>query len=36
MNVSQALERARDEVQPLPEVQRFLAFIEDSERGIGF
>ena len=36
MNVSQALERARDEVQPLPDVQYFLQFIEDSQRGIGF
>jgi UDP-N-acetylglucosamine acyltransferase len=36
LNVSQALERARAELQPLPEVQHFLQFIEDSQRGIGF
>ena len=33
-NVSQALERARQELRPLPEVERFLSFIESSERGI--
>jgi UDP-N-acetylglucosamine acyltransferase len=36
LNVSQALERARAELQPLPDVQHFLQFIEDSQRGIGF
>lgn len=36
LNVSQALERARAELQPLPEVTAFLTFIEESERGIGF
>lgn len=36
LNVSQALARARGEVQDLPEVQHFLQFIEDSQRGIGF
>jgi len=36
LNVSQALSRARSEVQDLPEVQHFLGFIEDSQRGIGF
>jgi UDP-N-acetylglucosamine acyltransferase len=36
LNVSQALERARAELQPLPEVTRFLRFIEESQRGIGF
>ena len=36
LNVSQALARARSEVQALPEVQNFLGFIEDSQRGIGF
>ena len=36
LNVSQALDRARAELQPLPEVQHFLQFIEDSQRGIGF
>jgi UDP-N-acetylglucosamine acyltransferase len=34
LNVSQALERARGELQPFPEVQHFLSFIEASERGI--
>lgn len=36
LNVSQGLERARKEVQPLVEVQHFLDFIEQSDRGIGF
>ncbi|MCU0618748.1 MAG: acyl-ACP--UDP-N-acetylglucosamine O-acyltransferase [Gemmatimonadaceae bacterium] len=36
LNVSQGLERARKEVQPLAEVQHFLDFIEQSDRGIGF
>ena len=36
LNVSQALERARAELQPLPDVVHFLQFIEDSQRGIGF
>lgn len=36
LNVSQALERARNELQPLPEVNHFLEFIEASERGVGF
>lgn len=34
LNVSQALERARAELTPTPELQRFLQFIEESERGI--
>lgn len=34
LNVSQALERARSELQPLPEIELFLAFIEQSERGV--
>jgi UDP-N-acetylglucosamine acyltransferase len=34
LNVSQGLARAREEVEPLPEVERFLAFVEGSERGI--
>lgn len=34
LNVSQALERARAELTGAPEVQRFLQFIEESERGI--
>lgn len=36
MNLSQALARARAELQQFAEVQHFLAFIEASERGIGF
>jgi UDP-N-acetylglucosamine acyltransferase len=34
LNVSQGLARARAEVEPLPEVERFLTFVEGSERGI--
>ena len=34
MNLSQALERARSELPPLPEVERFVAFVESSERGV--
>ena len=33
LNVSQAMERARTELQPLPEVEHFLHFLEDTERG---
>ena len=33
-NVSQALERARAELQPSAEVDAFLSFIEESERGV--
>ena len=33
LNVSQAMTRARTELQPLPEIEHFLAFLEDSERG---
>ena len=36
LNVTQAMARARAELQPLPEVTAFLTFIEESERGIGF
>jgi UDP-N-acetylglucosamine acyltransferase len=36
VNVSQGLVRARQEVEPLPEVERFLTFVEGSERGILF
>jgi len=36
LNVSQAMSRARAELQPLAEVTAFLTFIEESERGIGF
>jgi UDP-N-acetylglucosamine acyltransferase len=34
LNLSQALERARNELPSLPEVERFLAFVESSERGV--
>ena len=33
-NLSQAVERARNEVEPLPEVKRFLDFVQSSERGV--
>ena len=36
LNVTQALERARAELQPFPEVTHFLDFIERSDRGVGF
>src|SRR5688572_4777998 len=36
LNVSQAMERARAELHPLPEVEYFLQFIEESQRGVGF
>jgi UDP-N-acetylglucosamine acyltransferase len=34
LNLSQALERARTELPGLPEVERFVAFVETSERGV--
>ena len=34
LNITQALARARSELHPYPEVERFLAFIEESERGV--
>jgi UDP-N-acetylglucosamine acyltransferase len=36
LNLSQGVERARQELQPLSEVQHFLDFIEQSQRGVGF
>lgn len=33
-NVTQALERARDELELVPEVERFIRFFEESERGV--
>jgi UDP-N-acetylglucosamine acyltransferase len=33
LNVSQAMERARTELSPIPEVEHFLSFLEASERG---
>jgi UDP-N-acetylglucosamine acyltransferase len=34
LNLSQAIERARLELPMLPEIQRFLAFVETSGRGV--
>jgi len=34
LNLSQALERARTDLPAFPEVERFLAFVESSERGV--
>jgi UDP-N-acetylglucosamine acyltransferase len=34
LNIRQALERAEAELQPFPEVQEFLSFIQASDRGI--
>lgn len=34
LNVSQALERARSELAPLPEVEMLIRFVEESERGV--
>jgi UDP-N-acetylglucosamine acyltransferase len=34
MNISQALERARQELGTSPEMERLLTFIEQSERGV--
>jgi UDP-N-acetylglucosamine acyltransferase len=34
LNLSQAMERARGELPVVPEVERFLAFVESSERGV--
>jgi UDP-N-acetylglucosamine acyltransferase len=36
LNLRQAVERARAELQMMPEVQDFLAFIEASQRGVSF
>lgn len=33
-NLSQAAERARIDIPPSPEVERFIAFVESSERGV--
>lgn len=33
-NTSQALARARDELRELPEIETFLAFFEESDRGV--
>jgi UDP-N-acetylglucosamine acyltransferase len=34
LNLSQALERARSDLPAFPEVERFLTFVESSERGV--
>ena len=34
LNVSQALERIKTEIKPIPEIQHLVDFIESSERGI--
>jgi UDP-N-acetylglucosamine acyltransferase len=34
LNLSQALERSRVELKPMPDVQHFLSFLEGSERGV--
>jgi UDP-N-acetylglucosamine acyltransferase len=34
LNVSQAVERVRDELPASPELETFLSFVEESERGI--
>jgi UDP-N-acetylglucosamine acyltransferase len=34
LNLSQAIDRARTEVAPLPEVERFLEFVSSSQRGV--
>lgn len=36
LNLSQALKQAHDAVTQIPEVTEFLAFIEESQRGVGF
>ena len=34
LNLSQAVDRARSELPPLPEVERFLEFVSSSQRGV--
>lgn len=36
LNLSQAVERARSEVEMIPEVEQFVSFIETSPRGVSF
>lgn len=36
LNIAQAMEQAEQELQQLPEVRRFIDFIRESERGVGF
>jgi UDP-N-acetylglucosamine acyltransferase len=34
LNISQAIERAQNELEPLAEVQELIRFVEASERGV--
>jgi len=34
LNVTQAIERAQNEIEPLPEVRELIRFVEESERGV--
>jgi UDP-N-acetylglucosamine acyltransferase len=34
LNVTQAIEQAQTELEPLPEVKELLRFVEASERGV--
>ena len=34
LNVSQAMERAETELEPFPEVEELISFVEASERGV--
>jgi UDP-N-acetylglucosamine acyltransferase len=36
LNLTQAIQRARAELQPLPEVEQLLSFMERTQRGVGF
>ena len=36
LNVSQARQRATEELEPFPEVEEFLRFFNESQRGVGF
>ncbi|MFY7922707.1 MAG: acyl-ACP--UDP-N-acetylglucosamine O-acyltransferase [Gemmatimonas sp.] len=36
LNLTQGIEKARGDLEPTPEVQHFLDFIEASQRGVGF
>ena len=36
LNLSQGVEKARAELEMLPDVEHFLTFIEASQRGVGF
>jgi UDP-N-acetylglucosamine acyltransferase len=34
LNITQAIERAQNELEPLAEVQELIRFVEASERGV--